>query len=305
MTSIDRSKAIFIAAPREMSKRRFVQIVKHYLPKADIVLGIAKEDYVLGFENQHQFKMLKHSSIEDVIKKVEESKSPHKISVLEYAQSEFNSLLQNNTFKRVLLVNGSWKFAFHNLPAYHTLVERKIPYKMISPFADEAEAKEYARAHDADWSPTELGSLLTDKEMLEEANKVAKLSYDNSFQTGATLGRKQGDRYEFLGGASNEVIPYDTYAMHFGNQREKHLSPPHDTNHYDTVHAEMNLVLNVPNHIPLKGTTMFVNLLPCPNCARALCVTEIDEFVYREDHSDGYAVKMLELCGKKVRRLVE
>jgi len=35
-----------------------------------------------------------------------------------------------------------------------------------------------------------------------------------------------------------------------------------------------------------------------------LSQTDIAEFVYQEDHSDGYAIKMLELAGKKVRRIV-
>ena len=306
MINYDELNAIFIAAPREMSIKRFTQIVKHYLPKANIVLGIAKEKYVLGFENQSQFKMLKLPDVQSVIDKVAASKTPNKIYVMEYAQKEFDSILQKHAFKRVLLVNGSWKYAFHNTPAYQTLVAQDVPYKHISPFVNEAEAKEFAKTHTFDHIPSELGTILSEKQMLNEADKVAKLSYDYSFQTGAALGRKQGDGHLFLGAASNEVIPYDNYAMHFGNQREKNFSKPHDTNHYDTVHAEMNLILSAPGHdIKLKGTTMFINLLPCPNCARSLCVTDIEEIVYRHDHSDGYAVKMLELCGKKVRKLVE
>ena len=49
---------------------------------------------------------------------------------------------------------------------------------------------------------------------------------------------------------------------------------------------------------------MFINLMPCPTCARMLAMTDIEEFVYSIDHSDGYAVKMLEAAGKKVRRVV-
>jgi hypothetical protein len=32
--------------------------------------------------------------------------------------------------------------------------------------------------------------------------------------------------------------------------------------------------------------------------------TGIAEFVYRADHSSGYAIKMLEAAGKTIRRLV-
>jgi deoxycytidylate deaminase len=44
--------------------------------------------------------------------------------------------------------------------------------------------------------------------------------------------------------------------------------------------------------------------MPCPACARMLSQTDIEEFVYSIDHSEGYAVKMLEAAGKKVRRIV-
>ena len=57
-------KATFIAAPRELSKKRLAQLVKQYLPQGNIVIGIAKEPYVLGFEDQPQFKMLQLDDVE-------------------------------------------------------------------------------------------------------------------------------------------------------------------------------------------------------------------------------------------------
>ena len=44
--------------------------------------------------------------------------------------------------------------------------------------------------------------------------------------------------------------------------------------------------------------------MPCPTCARAIAKTEIEEVVYELDHSDGYAVKLLESSGKKIKRVV-
>jgi hypothetical protein len=35
-----------------------------------------------------------------------------------------------------------------------------------------------------------------------------------------------------------------------------------------------------------------------------LSETDIEEFVYSIDHSEGYAIKLLEAAGKKVRRIV-
>lgn len=296
--------AIFIAAPRELSARRFAQIVKRYLPKANIILGIATEEYIVGFENQPQFKMLKLAAVEGVIDKVATSSSQHKIYVLEYNQPELSDIIQRCDFKRILLVNGSWKYAFHNLDSYQAIVERGFEYKFISPFADEDEAHDYEKTHTPHVDLPKPGDMLTELEMTQIADAVAVQSFDNSFQTGVSLGRKVDDAYEYIETAFNQVIPYQTYALHHGNSREKYLSRPHDTNHYDTIHAEMQLLTKaLAGGIDLAGTTLFVNLLPCPNCARTLSQTTIAEIVYRHDHSDGYAVELLKLCGKKVWRL--
>jgi deoxycytidylate deaminase len=58
-------------------------------------------------------------------------------------------------------------------------------------------------------------------------------------------------------------------------------------------------------HMDMKGSSLFINLLPCPTCARLLSQLPLGEVVYVEDHSDGYAVKILETSGKKVRRVVK
>jgi len=299
--------SIFIAAPREMSTNRFTQLVKRYLPKGDVVLGIASEEYVVGFEGQPQFRMLKLETVQPIIDKVETSNSPNKIYPFEYAQADFDEIAQRLTSKqRVLLVNGSWKYAFHNLVVYETLVKNNVPFKFVSPFVDEVEVEAYELAHTPVIQLPENGELLTQDAMFELADRVATLSYDYSFQTGATLGRKHGDNYEFIMATFNKVIPYQTYALHHGNSREKNRSRPHDINHYDTIHAEMMALTEaIRRHEDIVGTTMFIQLLPCPTCARTLSQTDISEIVYRHDHSDGYAVKLLEAAGKKVRRLVQ
>lgn len=303
---IDALDAIFVAAPRELSTRRFAQLVRHYLPKANIILGISAEEYVVGFENQPQFAMLKLAAVENVIDKVATSSSWHKVYVLEYSQADLATIIRKCNFRRILLVNGSWKYAFHNLDAYHAIIEQGVKHKFISPFADEVEAYDYELSHTPKITLPSPGDILSESEMAHAADAAALQSFDNSFQTGVSLGRKTKDRYEFLAAAFNRVIPYQTYALHYGNSREKHLSKPHDTNHYDTIHAEMHLLTQaLASKIDLAGTTLFVNLLPCPNCARTLSQTAIVEVVYRHDHSDGYAVRLLEACGKQVRRCNE
>ncbi|MDB5176448.1 MAG: cd [Candidatus Saccharibacteria bacterium] len=296
--------AIFIVAPRELSVRRFTQIVKHYLPKGDIVLGISAEEYVDGFQNQPQFKMLKQETVQTVIDKVQSSHSLNKILPFVYAQSDLEKIVKDlHSNQRVLLVNGSWKYAFHNLPAYSILQENKVPVKFISPFTDENEAIEYEKSHTPTLDLPKKGTMLSEKQMSDIGELAATESFDYSFQTGVAVGKKRDNDYEFLLSSFNKVIPYQSYALHHGNSRERHLTRPHDTNHYDTIHAEMAAIIDAAKRgIDLEGATMFVNLLPCPNCARTLSQTGISDFVYRHDHSGGYASELLKLCGKKVRQ---
>jgi len=296
--------AVFLAAPRALSTRRFTQIVKEYLPKANLVVGIAKEPHVLGLEDCLQFTMLDAGPVQPIIDKVNASGSKHKIYTLHYNQRDAAYIYEKIPFKQVLLVNGSWYHGFHHRPEYYTLVNAGVPFTKISPFTSEQEAKEYAA--DVRFAPIPTGGLFGETEMMSLAKQAAGHSYDYAgAQTGGAVARKKGDKYELIGTSHNRIVPYETYAMHFGSEREKHFSPVNDLNYYDTIHYEVAFMVDaVKNKLDLAGTTMFETVLSCPHCARMLAATDIAEIIYREDHSDGYAVKMLEAAGKTVRRLV-
>jgi deoxycytidylate deaminase len=300
-------KAMLIAAPRELSARRFTELVRTYLPQGNIMLGLAKESFVAGFEGQPQFRTLQVHTVQTIIDKVNKASTKHRIYTLSYFQREFPYILQKLKFQRIMLVNGSWQQTFHTTPAYYMLASKHLDYQMISPFVDEAEAqayetktmKEVVATH-----PFRPGNY-TEAQMAALAKEAARYSFDYSFQTGVALGKRTGKTYDLLAWAYNKVVPYQTFAMHHGASRETNFSPPHDLNHYDTVHAEVELLIKAQKeHIDLKNTTLFINLLPCPACARMFTETDIGEFVYAEDHSSGYAINMLELAGKKVRRLL-
>ena len=302
-------KATFIAAPRELSAQRFTQLVKALLPETNLLVGLAKEKFVVGFEGQPQFLTLQHDNIKSVIDKVNSSSSKHKIYTLQYAQPELSYILDKVTFPLVILVNGSWQYSFHTSKPYYQLANQQAAFAFVSPFVDQAEAQAYQVYRGKEiatlWPLPKANSLISETEMMAAADIAAKYSYDYSYQTGLAVGKKQGQRYRFLAAAHNVVVPYETYALHHGNSREIHLSPPHDLNHYDTVHAEVELLLlAIKQGIKLKGASIFINLLPCPTCARVLADSDISEIVYQADHSEGYAVHMLEAAGKHVRRLV-
>lgn len=310
---INNLKATFIAAPREISPKRFTELLKELLPKGNVLLGLAKEDYIDGFEGQPQFRTLPAKRVQPFVEKIQAAETPHKLYTLSYFQREFPYILQKIKAKEILLVRGSWQFAFHTRAEYYTLVDSKIPYRMISPFVDEEDARAYEsktskQLVDRILPHIGVNRIFNDVGMLELASKAARLSYDYTFQTGVALGKKASQPakgYKYIAVAFNKVMPYQTYALLNGNSREDNFSPPNDLNHYDAVHAETELIIHAQkNKTDLKGTTMFINLLPCPTCARMLAETDIEEFVYSIDHSDGYAIKMLEAAGKTVRRVV-
>jgi deoxycytidylate deaminase len=304
---INSLKAWFIVAPRDISQKRFVQIVKEYLPKGNIVLGIAKEEFVQGFEDQPHFRMLAAGAFQEAIAKVNANSPAYKVYTLQYNQRDLKHIATEIDFAHVLLVNGSWQYSFHNSEAFYALAKKRTPHTYIAAFTDETEALAYEKHF---WPKLQelyepKPGTYTEADMLALAANAAKLSYDYSFQTGVVLGKKTGQKYVLLCTGFNKVVPYQTYAMLHGASREKYFSPPHDLNHYDTNHAEVTLLITAhKQNIPFKGTTLFINLLPCPSCARMLSETDIDEFVYTIDHSDGYAIKMLEAAGKKIRRTV-
>jgi deoxycytidylate deaminase len=296
--------AVFLVAPRQMSKRRFTELIKKYLPKSNLLVGISLEQYVLGLEGQPQFKMLQMSDIKQVIDKVNESELKNKIYVLNYSQRDISFILEKIKPQQTLFVNGSWYHGFHHRPEFYTLINNHLEFQKISPFSDEKEAKDYAK--NTKLQELTPQGLFNQEEMMNLANRAAMLSYDFSgLQTGVALGRIEGQKYQLLGLSHNEILPYETYSMHYGSTSEKNFSPLHDLNHYDTVHAEVAAITGaLKNKLDLKQSSLFINLLPCPNCTKMLMKTDISEIVYQEDHSDGYALKMLEATGKKARRLV-
>lgn len=297
--------ATFIAAPRTMSANRFKELIKTYLPKGNIILGLSKEPYVEGLEDRPQFTMLTHEDVADIMSMVNQ-KSPHKIYTLSYFQRETPLLYEKLKFPRVVLVNGSWLRSFHLRPEYYALMKQRIPFVMVSPFINEEEAKVYEQRLAPQLAYTLPDMLMNENEVFGEVECAVKTSYDTSFPVGAVLAEKTDRKYRLKLAAHNTIVPYETYALHHGASREHHFSAPGDLNYYDSVHAEMMLLIEaVKKSLPLAGLSLFINVLPCPTCARALAKTDLAEIVYSLDHSDGYAVALLEASGKNVRRKVD
>lgn len=296
----------FIAAPRSMSQKRLQKIIRTYLPKGDLVIGVSKETYVENLEGLPQFEMIKLSEVEPLVSKIAESNVKYTCQILEYNQRDLMHILKKVRFQSAVFVNGSWYGPFHMKPIYYELMNSKTPYELISPFIDEIEASVYVDNLEPTMTQPPLGKVQTEEELLKIVSLAAQRSYDYAaFLTGAVLAKKSPKGYDVLMTSHNKILPYETYAMHTGSLREKNFAPQNDMNYYDTLHAEMVMLSQAAkSQLSLKGCTLFVNLLPCPQCARMLADSELQELVYSIDHSAGFAARLLEDCGKKVRRVL-
>lgn len=78
----------------------------------------------------------------------------------------------------------------------------------------------------------------------------------------------------FPAGCSDDVYPWD---------REGEFL---DTKYAYVTHSELNAILNYRGG-SLEGTTLYVSLFPCNECAKAIIQAGIKEVVYSDDKYNG------------------
>lgn len=340
---INNKNFIFILGSRELSKKRILQLADSIIAKGVVLWGVLKNPYIDGFEGQPHFKSLnkntlkKHLSTLKNIKNVDDLKTVknsqitnenlNKFAILEYYQRDIDYITDQLNFKAAIFINASWSRNIHTRKEYWNILNKpskqlktvgkdvknktglgnkqRTVIKFLSPFCDEQEAQDYEkrmlqRLHSRDlYSKTRQYS--DDEIMHEILPKVSMLSFDHNFQTGAVLAQNG----RILEISWSRIMPYETYAMHYGSLKEKNFSPPNDLNNYDTIHAEMHLIQRtIDKKITLKGKDLFINLLPCPTCTKTLALTGLKRILYQVDHSSGYAIKLLEQYGIEVVRRV-
>jgi dCMP deaminase len=298
---ISKLKPVFVVGSRGISENRITDLSSQLSKsKKPILWGVLKDDYILGLEGCPQFRTNYHRR--DAINRV--STVNHVSSyTLEYFQRDLKYILKELDFSAVIFINGSWYKMLHTLPEIWEVINKKTPYKLVSPFVDETEAKEYVEKlapEIAKLGMYEKDKVYSDEEIFQIVDSVAKKSYITDFQTASAL-VKNG---KILLTAYNNVVPYETYAMHNGLMKEKYFDPPNDLNHFDTNHSEVDLILQAQKQkLDITGSTLYINLMPCPICAKMICRSDISEVVYKLDHSDGYAFNLLTAAGKKIRRI--
>lgn len=80
-----------------------------------------------------------------------------------------------------------------------------------------------------------------------------------------------------------------------------------DTKYAYVCHSELNAILNYSGSV--EGTTMYVSLFPCNECAKVIAQTGIKEIVYLSDKYDGtdgniVSKKILDAAGCKYRAYI-
>jgi dCMP deaminase len=123
-------------------------------------------------------------------------------------------------------------------------------------------------------------------------------SKDPSSKVGAAIVR---DKRVLSLGYNGMPRGCDDAAMPWG----KTSQDPLQTKYPYVVHAELNAILNANKD--LTGSTLYVTMFPCNECAKAIIQCGIKEIIYLSDkHHDEMAGqasnKMLDMAGVKIRK---
>lgn len=117
-----------------------------------------------------------------------------------------------------------------------------------------------------------------DNYFMNIAIETAKLSKDPSHKVGAVLVKDKHVKSIGYNGAPHgfpdELVPLDNKSEELINQKRSYM-----------CHAELNSVLNYDGQLSdLKGSTIYVTLSPCYNCALLLAQLGIKEVIYLEKY---------------------
>lgn len=118
-------------------------------------------------------------------------------------------------------------------------------------------------------------SILTwDEYFMSLAHLSAMRSKDPNTQVGACIVNKK----KRIVGIGYNGLPYGCSDDEYPWGREGELL---DTKYPYVVHAELNAILNSTEN--LDGSSIYVSLFPCNECAKAIIQSEITEVVYEDN----------------------
>ena len=131
------------------------------------------------------------------------------------------------------------------------------------------------------------------------AHLSAKRSKDPSTQVGAVI----VDKYKKIVGIGYNGLPTGLDDDQYPWTRQGDFLT---TKYAYVVHAELNAILNATT--TLRGSSLYVSLFPCNECAKSIIQSGISEVVYEDDkYADTDSVQaskvMLRSAGVQLRQL--
>jgi len=135
-----------------------------------------------------------------------------------------------------------------------------------------------------------------DIKMMEEAYKEAEESSDWWRQIGAVLVKNK----TILSRAYNQDIPSGHTPYQVGEVRD-FFKAGERQELASTIHAEQKIVAEAAKKgISLEGTSLYVNIFPCPVCAKLIAFSGIKNLYFGEGGSNFDAKKVLDSAGVNI-----
>lgn len=107
----------------------------------------------------------------------------------------------------------------------------------------------------------------------------------------------------------NRIIATGYNGMPLGNDNfpwEREGNSPKDTKYPYVIHAELNAILNATTSV--EGSSLYVTLFPCSNCAKIIAQSGITKVYYTDDkYSDTEDTQtskfILNTCGVSLEKI--
>ena len=128
-----------------------------------------------------------------------------------------------------------------------------------------------------------------DEVWMKTAEVISERSYDPRNKVGAIV----------VTDDNTQVLAVGYNGNYAGGPNEVESTTPGESG---MLHAEINALLKMDYNNP-KKKKMYVNLLPCKMCAKAIINAGISEVVYREEYRDTSSLSILREMSIKTRQL--
>jgi len=130
-----------------------------------------------------------------------------------------------------------------------------------------------------------------DEVWMKTAEVISERSYDPRHKVGAIV----------VTDDNTQVLAVGYNGNYAGGPNEVESTTPGESG---MLHAEINALLKMDYNNP-KKKKMYVNLLPCRMCAKAIINGGISEVVYREEYRDTSSIKIMESANITVRHFTD